>query len=656
MDTVNWLGFQARIGLRRLSLPLRAQILVSLACLALVGSEGIHAWRDRAERIREAQDTNANLALSLVQHAEDTIGIADAILVGLVERFEREGDSPAALADLEQQMTVQTAQAPRAGSFFIFGEDGGVLASSLAVKQPSLNYADRRYFQHHRASPSRDVHVGEMVRSRTRDAWVIIVSRRLQYADGSFAGVVIATIEADRFSKHYAGFDVGPRGTVALMGTDGTLLSRHPLNPAQIGQSFAQGELFRTLLPRGPSGSYHSVSGIDGIERAGGYHSSSRFPLLVVATSAVSDVLADWRANTLNRIVATGAFAGLLGWFGTRLVRQVRRRQDAERALQESELNFRLLTEASGDMVTRVAPSGLRSYVSPASTRLLGWTPAELLGTRALNATCPEDRQAAREALASVLTGAVENATHVYRALHRDGREIWVEASLQCVRDAATGYPAGAVVVSRDITERKILEQQLEVLATVDGLTGIANRRRLDQALMQEWRRAARDGTEVSLALMDVDRFKLFNDRYGHQAGDECLRGVAGALAGTAQRPADLVARYGGEEMAALLPGTDARGAGDVAEGIRAAVEALAVPHEGSAPAMVVTVSVGVATATPRANDDPAAGVRALLAAADQALYEAKRTGRNRVVAADAIPCAQGWVPAAGGVKLLQGA
>jgi len=168
---------------------------------------------------------------------------------------------------------------------------------------------------------------------------------------------------------------------------------------------------------------------------------------------------------------------------------------------------------------------------------------------------------------------------------------------------------------------------QLERLSTLDALTGVANRRRLDQFLELEWRRMARDGGWLSVIIVDVDRFKVYNDRNGHLEGDECLARVARALADAVSRPGDLVARYGGEEFAVVLAQTDLTGAAAVAENLRAAVagERLSHPDGG-----VVTISVGVAAAIP----DGYAGASSLVEAADQALYVAKRTGRNRVVAA----------------------
>jgi diguanylate cyclase (GGDEF)-like protein len=192
------------------------------------------------------------------------------------------------------------------------------------------------------------------------------------------------------------------------------------------------------------------------------------------------------------------------------------------------------------------------------------------------------------------------------------------------------------LVLSATLAERDRAKEQLETakeelaqLAATDSLTGLANRRRLDEVLSLEHQRARRVQTSMSMLLLDVDRFKGFNDHYGHQAGDECLRKIAAVVAKFARRPSDLAARYGGEELVILLSPTDAGFAEKTAEAIRAAVQALALPHAGNdACGGVVTVSVGVATYdADTLPDDP----EALVAKADAMLYDAKRMGRNRV-------------------------
>ena len=169
----------------------------------------------------------------------------------------------------------------------------------------------------------------------------------------------------------------------------------------------------------------------------------------------------------------------------------------------------------------------------------------------------------------------------------------------------------------------------LEDLARHDAMTALLNRRGLDEAVDREWRRAQRESTTLSVVMIDVDHFKRFNDRYGHSAGDECLRQVAGALLTVIRRPADSAARYGGEEFALLLPRTDRFGAADIARRLRAALAALAIPHADS-PEGVISVSMGIASI---AAIEPGGGP-ALLTAADQALYAAKNAGRNAICSA----------------------
>jgi len=171
----------------------------------------------------------------------------------------------------------------------------------------------------------------------------------------------------------------------------------------------------------------------------------------------------------------------------------------------------------------------------------------------------------------------------------------------------------------------EIANSALEEMATIDSLTGIANRRRFDVFIQQEWLRAHRSREPLSLLLLDADYFKAFNDRYGHQAGDEALRQIANVLRIAVHRITDLAARFGGEEFTIVLANTAAEGGARVAETIRAGVEALRIPHAGS-PEGVVTVSVGVAAA-----NDTHTGVSDLIGASDRALYEAKNRGRNRV-------------------------
>ncbi len=189
--------------------------------------------------------------------------------------------------------------------------------------------------------------------------------------------------------------------------------------------------------------------------------------------------------------------------------------------------------------------------------------------------------------------------------------------------------PSHFLVTHQNITERKLAELRVEELAILDGLTGIANRRRFDDFLDRELRRAWRNEHPVSLALIDIDFFKPFNDHYGHMAGDECLRRVGDALKTFSRRPGDLVARYGGEEFAVIFGDTHNAAAVDLAEKIRKCIQELAIPHGFATEAGCVTISAGVATVAPTNEREANPGL--IIEAADKALYQAKENGRNRV-------------------------
>ena len=183
-------------------------------------------------------------------------------------------------------------------------------------------------------------------------------------------------------------------------------------------------------------------------------------------------------------------------------------------------------------------------------------------------------------------------------------------------------------------SQRKLADANIELqkLAALDGLTGIANRRRFDEAMKYEWQRGSREQRPLSLIMCDVDCFKAYNDTYGHPAGDLCLKRTAAVLTEHLKRPADLVARYGGEEFAIVLPETSAEGALQVADACRAHLETLAIEHSGWSRG-IVTLSLGVATLEPT----PELSYEELISRADQALYAAKQGGRNRVSQSELI-------------------
>jgi diguanylate cyclase (GGDEF)-like protein len=181
-----------------------------------------------------------------------------------------------------------------------------------------------------------------------------------------------------------------------------------------------------------------------------------------------------------------------------------------------------------------------------------------------------------------------------------------------------------------DITARKKAEEQLKLIASIDGLTGIANRRHFDNTFDLEWRRAMRSAKPISLIIVDVDYFKNYNDTYGHLAGDSCLQKIAHTIRDSLRRAGNFVARYGGEEFAVILPDTDAERAYFFAESLREKIENLNIKHNDSKVGSNATISLGVSTAIPKKDDTQGK----LISLADKALYKAKQGGRNRVAIA----------------------
>jgi diguanylate cyclase (GGDEF)-like protein/PAS domain S-box-containing protein len=299
--------------------------------------------------------------------------------------------------------------------------------------------------------------------------------------------------------------------------------------------------------------------------------------------------------------------------------------------LEQREAHYRNLAELSSDIILISNLNRQISYVSPAATRLLGFKPDDVIGGFFHDFIHLDDHPTVSNAMKR-LGGDVREISVELRARHAEGHYIWLEARSRIGHRSSDGN-LEFISVMRDISTRRAEEERrladllrLDTLANTDPLTGLANRRRFTEQLDQEWHRAAREVAPIALLSLDAGNFKAFNDRYGHPAGDDALRNIAIVMGNEALRAADLVARIGGEEFAAILPGTTLEGALKVAERIRQAVSSINICHADSRIG-ILSVSIGVASLTPKRDEL----VQILIAAADRALYEAKKE-RNRVV------------------------
>ena len=624
----------ARTSSRRgAGVPIYATLVAAIVvlCVLLVSFDGWRTWQARSLQIREDKAQTANLARSLAQHAHDTMQATDTVLVGLRHTVETGGLAPEKLAVLRDYMRVSIATLPALHGLFVYDASGHWIVNSTADAPKTMSNADRAYFQYHRSSPDRGVHIGVPVRSKSDGSWILTVSRRVDAADGSFAGLVLATLSIDAMQQFYGRFGMGAQGAISLFSPEGVVIARNPAIESLIGTDVSGGKLFTTIVQHASEGgSLQYVSSLDGVTRLGSYQRVEDFPLVVVVAHGLQDALADWRADTWYHATIVLGVVTVLGLIGYRFAGQIKQRQHTER-------RYRLLAEHSSDAIVCVAMTGERLYVSPAFGQMTGWSDQESTEREWAYFVHPDDRQAVRD-IGQQLSNGIGQVAATYRYLCRDGSHLWVEASFVLL-PATNGEPAQFVANIRDITARKFAEDRLAAAseelakqASSDGLTGVANRRRLDETLDLEWRRAARDLRPLSFLMIDVDCFKAYNDHYGHQKGDQVLRAVAAAITQAVRRPGDLVARYGGEEFAVLLADTDAFGAAEVAEKARAAVERLGITHAGNLAASWVTVSIGIATIYPE-HQGIAVSQETLIATADAALYGAKRAGRNQALA-----------------------
>ena len=264
--------------------------------------------------------------------------------------------------------------------------------------------------------------------------------------------------------------------------------------------------------------------------------------------------------------------------------------RSTEKRLRETVSLHKLITENLRDAIILADFNGNRSYVSDSAATWGGWSRGELMGMLSLDLVHPEDRGRAEAIIRSLRLGS-DGGLLECRAKKSNGEYTWVEANLRPVRDPVTGVPLGVLNMVRDISKRKKAELELkkantalQALAVTDEMTHLANRRRFDQALSDEWRRGLRERSPLSLLLLDADWFKSYNDTYGHPRGDSCLKQIAEATLEVVTRPGDLVARIGGEEFAVILPNTPAEGALEVAnQYLRGGVSTEAGPQYQSA-------------------------------------------------------------------------
>ncbi len=609
-------------------LDVRAVLYVAAICVAVLGLEFWREWVARDVAMLAAGREAQNLAFSLRLNAEDTFAEAESVLGSVVSQIEANGGRAESMPGLQVILDRRLGMRSLLDGIHVIEHDGSVVRTTAQNRPPGGPEVDDLLAEHATLAPT-DTAFSFLTASSLGEAPLVGISRSYRTPQGERAGLVLATISTTHFSNFFTGVDVGAHGAILLVTNAGEVISRTPFDPTMIGRSIAASDLSAQLRAAG-SGIVHYTSPLDGVQRIGGYYVSPQHPFAIVVALSEQEAVLGWAAAALQRLPVLLILLLGLGLLGMRLIDQVGKRLKSESALRLKNAEFRLLAESASDLIELYGPEG-RIYSSPALERITGYTKEEIADEAPDFLVLEEDRLHLAEAGQRLVQGLSEQEHVEYRLTHKRGHVLWLETSMRVTPDDDSGARR-VVAVTRDITERKQLEIRLSSMASVDSLTGLANRRALDAALAREIAAARRDASPLSVLMVDADRFKRFNDDYGHLEGDAALRAIAGILLSKARRPRDLAARYGGEEMLLLLPNTTVEQAQALGMQICQEVAALGIVHARNQPWNTVTVSIGVGSldALDRSEQsDPLP----LLQRADRCLYDAKAQGRNVCVA-----------------------
>jgi diguanylate cyclase (GGDEF)-like protein/PAS domain S-box-containing protein len=548
------------------------------------------------------------------------------------------------------ELGLFSGQFPEVSGFRVLDPSGNLLyASGVALQTPGG--ADRSYFNAPAPQSSNALYFSEVVTDKLSGRSFLFVIQSVHDIHGSLLGLVAAPLDLDALSKIFETINVGPKGVVAIRrADDGRLILQRPVGLDQVNQAQENNPLHQRIVSGEKLGTMHLPAMADGVERVYAFQRIADYPLYVASGLAVDDYLAEWRQTLGVAAVSALLLFLALSLVLIRLLRVENEEEAIASKLTESEARYRMLAENSHDVIwTLDIPSRRYTYVSPSIAEMCGYLPDDLVGQSIDTHLTPESasrlareidqrlrRIAAGDKAASVVVSELEQVC-------KDGEVVSTEVVSSYLLDA-DGVAQTILGITRNVSERKAaelalretnrqlharieeigrLQVALQELAVRDSLTGLYNRRYLDETLEREVSRARREGNPLSLVMLDIDYFKRVNDTYGHQVGDEALRMLATTLLADI-RAEDVACRYGGEEFLILLPNMPLETAILRAEGWRKSIEELSVVLGNFH--ITFTISLGVA-AYPEHGKTP----DDLTRCADQALYRAKNGGRNQV-------------------------
>jgi len=325
----------SRLENKKRPITFGAVAFIALIAFAMVCLEGLSRYHTYYNELEVAQVSSENIARAAAEHVEKTVELVDSILFGIVERVEGDGLAPEEQPRLHRLLATRVNNTPALHGLFIYDAAGNWVISSVGRPKASANNADRDYFKYHQTHFDRDIHIGRPIRSRSSNAWIVPMSRRLQDADGRFAGVALATVPIQYFQDYYNGFDLGRSGAMVLALADGTMITRRPYVAGAIGSDIVNGPIFTLMREFGERGTGMRVANLDRIERQYSFRKLSRFPLVVSAALGKDDIFRTWWVQTWREIAVVSVLLIILLFIGFRLFRQILIRDGMEIELRQ---------------------------------------------------------------------------------------------------------------------------------------------------------------------------------------------------------------------------------------------------------------------------------------------------------------------------------
>ena len=612
---------------RLLSLTMLAGVagLAGIVTLLVTSLINEHQQADK-----HVQYEMGNISRLLEEHAQSTVQKVDFILLDLQGQIHPNdmrlprGANTRRAQDIHALLKSHLETVPEISVLQLANAKGEQIYSS-AVPLLHVDISGRDYFTRHRDESAAGLVISPPVISLTTGKWSLVLTRRLNFKDGSFAGVVNAVLDMEHFQNLFATLNLDAHGAVALYDRELRLAARFPPSEKDMGKKISGLAVEKFLSKSEKQGIFHAKSAVDGVTRLFSFRQVGDLPLIITVGIAEEDYLAVWHRHIWQSSMGAVIFCMMVVGFS------LQQRRAAE-ALRQNEERFRYMLETS-PIAVRIASSSGRKvlFANERYAELIEMQPDQVAG---VNPTVyylhPENYE---EVLQSLSRG--ERVTNKLVELFVPGGKMkWVLSSYLNLK---YGNESATLGWFYDITERKVAEERIRILAFYDTLTQLPNRRLFNDRLGQALAASKRSGRYGALMFLDLDNFKSLNDTHGHGAGDLLLIEVAHRI-NSCVRETDTVSRFGGDEYAVVISELNSdkdksiAEAGIVAEKIRVILAEpylLTVPQEGKAECAVehhCTSSIGVVLFYNHEADS-----EAVLKCADIAMYQAKEAGRNLV-------------------------